>query len=589
MNARARVLIALGVLIVVIFLAASNAAAQITVTAASPSSAARGTTSVSVTVNGKNFKANSKVTGFYRVDSTNTGGVVVGATTYKRSSQLIVVINVPDEAERGSYDIVVTTGSTSVLGRALFTVLPKAVPACTPGVAPVPTSDPWPSGPGSRDVSFASNGVVTGPKFMEVTAVAIQRFGEEERIVTVGSSYDKCAGGNRVWTIARYHSNGELDDSFGTQGVVTKAFAKGSGYLYAVAIDFQSRIVVGGYLHLGSSANYGAVARFSPEGVLDTAFAPDGLEPGIRSLSLERYMSEARAIVIQQDGKILIAGTDGGAMAVFRLTENGAWDTDTFNAAAERPQLPGRYVYLGVPGLVHGPGCAYGVAIQEVDTQERIVVAGKVNVQRPDQSVDTDGAVWRFTMDGQLDTTFRTYGVVVTDIVGTYDVFQAMALDASGKIVVTGSKNQTANYLDPISAMLLRYDVDGTLDSTFNGGSPIVVRQPGWTTHYAYALAIDSNGNIVVGDSSVRRDAGNATVAEGAGLWRFTRDGEIDASFGPGGWIVDTLLTGVYGGSAVDGQYGTWNGLTRQADGKVIAAGKSTWGAYYPVLARFWQ
>ncbi len=582
MAARSKALIVFAVVTGVVLAAVPIVAAQgITVTSASPASAAQGTLGLAVTVSGKNFKANSTVTAFYRVDTEeDTGGVVAGRTTYKRSSQLIVLIDVPETAQLGSYDVVVTTNGVAVRGRALFTVQPKAIPPCTTDL-PTPTDAPT-----QRDPSFGVNGVVVGPKFMEATAVAIQRVEredgtKEERIVTVGSSWDTCAGSDRVWMIARYLATGEPDPDFGQNGVVTKKFAKGPGWLYAVAIDAQNRIVVGGYVHFGSSANYGVVARFSPDGVLDTGFAANGLEPGIRSLSLERYMTDARAFVIQQDGKIVIAGTDGGAMAVFRLTENGAWDTAEFNAGATRPQMPGRYVYLGgIPGLVHGPGMAYGVAIQGVGEQQRIVVAGKVNVQRPDDSIDGDGAVWRFTMGGHLDSGFGTSGVVTTDVAGKYDVFQAMALDASGKIVVTGSVSDgSPSYLT--SAVLARYDPNGTLDSGFNGGEPIVIRQLGWAAHYPYALAIDSAGNILVGESSYKRDAGNRTVADGAGLWRFTSYGDLDTEFGPGGWIHDTLL--------VNGQYATWNGLAVQEDGNVIAVGKSKWGAYYPVLTRFLQ
>ena len=282
-------------------------------------------------------------------------------------------------------------------------------------------------------------------------------------------------------------------------------------------------------------------------------------------------MTEARAIAIQPDNKIVIAGTDGGAMAIFRLTDEGNFDVDGFNANAVKPQLKGRYVYL------EAPGWAYAVALQGTG----IVVAGKRGVMRDDGTGDQDGAVWRFTMDGLPDSGFGSSGVVTTGFDHTYDVFQAMALDASDRIVVTGSKNEGGKWSDPVSAMVARYNVDGTLDSEFNGGASVVVHQAGWAAHYPYALAIDRSGNILIGESAAKRDAGNATVAAGAGLWRFTSSGELDTAFGPGGWIFDSLL--------VNAQNASWNALSVQNDGKVIAAGRSCWGAPYPVLIRFWQ
>ena len=224
-------------------------------------------------------------------------------------------------------------------------------------------------------------------------------------------------------------------------------------------------------------------------------------------------MTEARAIAIQPDNKIVIAGTDGGAMAIFRLTDEGNFDVDGFNANAVKPQLKGRYVYL------EAPGWAYAVALQGTG----IVVAGKRGVMRDDGTGDQDGAVWRFTMDGLLDLGFGSSAVVTTGFDHTYDVFQAMALDASDRIVVTGSKNEGGNL--PVSAMVARYNVDGILDWGFNGGASVVVHQAGWAAHYPYALAIDRSGNILIGESAAKRDAGNATVAAGAGLWRLSPQG----------------------------------------------------------------
>ena len=306
--------------------AVPEASAQaVSVTGASPSTAAQGTSNLNVTISGKNFKAGATVA-FYRTDTTTPGGIVVKSTTYKRSSQLIATITVPQSADLGSYDIKVTVGGNGATGRALFSVTPKPIDPCTPAL-PAATAGDISGSPGSRDDSFGVHGVVIGPRFMEVTAVAIQRVSDEERIVAVGRSRDRCASGNWEWTIVRYLGNGELDPSFGTNGVVTKAFARGEVLLYAVAVDQGGRIVIGGYRHASTSDNYGFVARYTVDGQLDTTFAPDGVEPGIRSLSLKRYMTEARAIAIQPDGKILIVGTDGGVMAVFRLTEDGAWDT----------------------------------------------------------------------------------------------------------------------------------------------------------------------------------------------------------------------------------------------------------------------
>ena len=574
MTTKCKAFVLIGVLAAATFGAVPTVLAQtILVTEANPVSAAQGTLNLNVTISGKNFKAGAVVS-FYKTGTTDTGGVIVHQTTYKRSAQLIATIDVPDTATPGSYDIVVRQGgSQEGTGPHLFRVDTKPIDACSLEL-PTTTSDGTSGSPGWRDASFGG-GIVLGPKFMAVGAAAIQRLpGFEDKTVVVGSTRDTCAGGSSLWTIVRYRADGTLDSSFGDNGVATKTFDRGYGLLWSVAIDASGRIVVGGYRSLSSSANYGVVARYTANGQLDTTFAPDGLEPGIRSLSLQRYMTEARAIAIQPDGKIVIVGTDGGAMAIFRLTNTGAWDTG-FNSGAVKPQLRGRYVDVGASGW------AYAVALQGSGDQQRILVAGRRSVERAGNTADADGAVWRFTMGGLPDSSFGQSGVVTTGHAYAWDVFNALALDQWDRIVVTGSRNMGPDVSDPVSAVLARYEFNGGVDPEFNGGNPIVVYQEGWTDHSGNALAIDSAGRLLVGGSAVKHDAGGVSVDRGAALWRFTPNGERDTTFGSNGWIVDPLF--------VNTQSASWMGLALQADGKVVAAGTARWVAPYPVLIRYWQ
>lgn len=545
------------------------ASAQVSVVGASPSSAAQGTSNLNVTISGKNFKAGAMVT-FYRTDTTDTGGVVVKSTTYKRSSQLVATIDVTDIAERGSYDIKVTVGGNSATGRALFGVTPKPIDPCT-SEAPTATTPDTSGAPGSRDATFGhGSGVVIGPKFMEVRGVAIDG---EGRIVSVGSSYDTCANtGDRTWMIVRYLATGEFDSAFGEGGVVTKRFQRSEARLNGVAIDSQGRLVVVGSLHGKLTGAVGLVARYNATGTLDTAFAATGIEPGIRSLSLERYMTDAKAVAIQSDGKIVVAGTDGGSMAVFRLNDDGTLDTAKFNNGAVRPQLPGRYVYTFTPSY------GLGITIQTVVDEERIVVAGPAGVMR-DGVAHRDGAVWRLTSGGVPDSSFGTSGMVTRDFFGKDDEFRGVVVDSLNRIVVAGQAYESSDYSGPVSAVLARYLPHGDPDTSFGFDGRVVARN-GWA-HNSSALAMDSYGRIYVGESATKKDAGGAVVANGAGLWRFTADGSLDPTFDAGGWVFDTV--------AEDGRYAMWSAVAVQPDGKIIAAGTFLWGASYPALARFWQ
>jgi uncharacterized delta-60 repeat protein len=508
---------------------------------------------------------------FYRAGSTSDrGGITVNSTTYKRSAQLITNITVADDAAIGSFDIqVAVPGGGTGVGSSRFSVAPKPIDPCTPGTPAATTADTS-GAAGSRDATFGTgSGVVIGPKFMEVRGVAIDGAG---RIVAVGSSYDTCAStGDRTWMIVRRLATGELDNDFGLGGVVTKQFQRSEARLNGVAIDSHGGIVVVGSLHGKPTGAVGLVARYTETGALDTAFAATGIEPGVRSLSLERYMTDAKAVAIQSDGKIVVTGMDGGAMAVFRLNDDGSLDTANFNSGAVHPQLPGRYVYTFTSGY------ALGIAIQTVADEERIVVAGPAVVVR-DGVAHRDGAVWRLTSAGVPDSSFGTSGMVTQDFFGKDDEFRGVVVDSLNRIVVAGQAYESSDYAGPVSTVLARYLPNGDPDTGFGVDGRLAARH--WWAHSAHALALDSDGRIYVGESATRKDASGAVVAEGAGLWRFTPDGTPDATFG-GGWVFDTV--------AVGSRYATWSALAVQPDRKIVAAGTFSWGASYPALARIWQ
>ena len=546
-----------------------QAAAQVTVTGATPSSAKAGTLGLSVTITGTGFKSGATAK-FYLRGTKDTGGVNVLSTTYRKSTTLIAVVDVPATAVQGSYDIEVTSGTAApATGQARFTVLPKGIDPCGPG-SPVLTSSDY------RDPSFAASaGLIATPKFAGIAGVAIDA---QQRIVAVGSRYDSCAGtGTREWVVMRYTPDGVPDPSFGGTGMVTKSFTRYSASLSAVAIDpSDGSIVVGGVL---SGKNLGLVARYKESGELDTTFAVDGIEPGVRSLSLERYMTSANAIAIQSDGKIVVAGGDGGVMAVFRLNVDGSFDTTGFNAnAVYKPQLPGRYVYTLTPSN----GAA--VAIQEVDGEERIVVAGVAGVMKNGVGVK-DAAVWRFTSAGVPDPAFGASGLVTTDFYGGYETFNAVAIDSSNRIVAAGYANKGPDYTYGDAGVVARYEQGGALDGSFNGGAadqPFVAVSGNSQTQSLSAMAIDPAGSIYVAGAAYYKDAGGATTLSGTALWRLLPDdGGPDPVFGLAGWVFDRL--------AVDALYGSWKALALQADGNAVVAGSFTWGAVYPAIARFRQ
>ncbi|HRI02645.1 MAG TPA: delta-60 repeat domain-containing protein [Pyrinomonadaceae bacterium] len=179
---------------------------------------------------------------------------------------------------------------------------------------------------GSLDTSFGSGGKVTtnvGIGNAEISSVAIQSDG---KIVVVGKSQRALPASFSSFAVVRYKSTGLLDTSFGTGGKVTTAIGDQSE-ANSVALQSDGRIVVAGYSGDASGIGF-AVARYKTDGTLDQSFNFDGIVT--TSLSMNGNQDIAYSVAIQpSDGKIVVAGesdTPYRDLAVVRYEPNGLLD-----------------------------------------------------------------------------------------------------------------------------------------------------------------------------------------------------------------------------------------------------------------------
>ena len=171
---------------------------------------------------------------------------------------------------------------------------------------------------------------------------------------------------------------------------------------------------------------------------------------------------------------------------------------------------------------------ALGMAIQ---ADGKIVVVGEGA-----NSNTWDFAVVRYNTDGSLDTSFGGTGIVLTPVGNSHDLATSVAIQADGKIVVAGGTGS--------SLAVVRYNPNGTLDTSFNGTGKVITS----ASSGAGDLAIQSDGKIV--------------VAGGNALIRYNTNGSLDTSFNGTG-IVITQSSGIASSVAI------------QSDGKIVAAGGS--------------
>ncbi len=323
-------------------------------------------------------------------------------------------------------------------------------------------------------------------------------------------------------------STGVLDETFGGDGLVVSD-VPGGGEDYARALAWQpdGKILAAGHTSNGENYDF-ALARYNPDGSLDTGFDVDGWQTADFGAN-----EQARAVALQPDGKIILAGyTDLGTdfdFALVRYNPNGSLDATFSGDGIEITDLSGTHE------------SAFALTLQP---DGRILVAGFAFI-----GSDNDLAVARYHPDGSLDTAFGGMGWVAADFNDNFDMGYALGLQMDGKIVAAGVSTPDVGDSD---IAVVRFNPDGSLDSSFDGDGWLLTDFTGYYDR-AKSLVIQPDGKIVVaGDSN-----GDFALA------RYHPDGSLDAAFNEDGLLLVDFYT----------QADVGNALTLQPDGKLVMAG----------------
>jgi uncharacterized delta-60 repeat protein len=422
-----------------------------------------------------------------------------------------------------------------------------------------------PSG-GLLDPTFGSGGIVTQAFTSSpdsATAVVVQPDG---KIVTA----DRSAGGSvSTGFLSRYNSDGSLDTTFGSGGRTVPNFTGTWGSAGAVALQPGTNgklLAAGSGMVKGNKTEF-ALARYNPDGSLDTTFGSNGRVMTAIGSSAYNY---ATGMVVQPDGKIILVGTGGtsgyNSICLVRYTANGALDT-TFG---KRGQV------ITTLDVEFDGGSQVSVALQG---DGKVVVVGTSSVHGSVGQRD-DFVVARFTANGAADPTFGGgKGWVATfggNGIGGAALEGSVAIQTDGRIVVAGTAFTDLSLSTPLGVALARYNPDGSLDSTFAGGRGVEAVGPADLS--GSAVAIQSDGGIVVGGSrSVQVRNSDGTVSNSGAMMaeRFNPDGTLDTSYGPTG-------TGATGGLV--GSYSEAGAMALEADGTVVLVGAAQLGTGTPLL-----
>jgi uncharacterized delta-60 repeat protein len=387
-------------------------------------------------------------------------------------------------------------------------------------------------------------------------AVALQADG---KIVVVGTSYQDNDYSNEDFAIARYNAKGRLDDTFGVKGRVKTDFPGLAAVASAVVVQPDGKILVaGGAFPLFVFAGNFELARYNPDGSLDAGFGNGGIVT-----TNFGHGSFASSMVLQPDGKIILAGT-----VFVDFSSDDSSDTD-FGLARYNPD--------GTPDSSFGNGGkvttdfdgfnddALAVLLQP---DGKIVAAG--SAKNPANYYDF--ALARYLPNGTMDTSFGTSGKVRTDFgAHNFDRARSAALQPDGKIVAAGF---ASSQFGDTRFAVARYGANGALDTAFSSDGKTKI-DFGSCCASAYSVLLQGDGKlVVVGFADTESSDSDFLLA------RLDTTGALDASFGSGG-KVRTSFGSLNGGA---------EGATLQPDGKIVAVGFQATGSDKSVefaLARY--
>lgn len=388
------------------------------------------------------------------------------------------------------------------------------------------------SADGALDAAFGSQGAVSLAGFGSEADEIDEGYGlalqPDGKIVVVGRTQTKTSVLGDM-AVARLNTDGSLDAGFDGDGRAVVDFGGMNDWAYAAAVQSDGKIVVAGLVRQNIDDHFGVV-RLNADGSLDTTFDGDGR--AVYDFVADPQAigaDEAKAVALQTDGKIILAGTTGAQASsvsyedfcVARINADGSLDTsfggvgyvrvdfaggqDRGTALEQQPdgkiviggQTVGstvanfalaRITPTGALDAAFGSGGRATVDFPGVTSESlndlvllsdgRLVAVGSAyNAFSPGTELNGDVGLAGLTPAGVLDSSFGAGGLVTTDIFGFLDWGQAAALQSSGKIVVAGSVRRSLdNSGDDDSLFVARYqDLPGPAGALY---LPLVRNSP---------------------------------------------------------------------------------------------------------------
>jgi uncharacterized delta-60 repeat protein len=366
-----------------------------------------------------------------------------------------------------------------------------------------------------RDTTFHHTGIVRtaiGPNNEDASSVVVQ---PDDKIIAAGTQTDNPTFGPQNFCLVRYQKNGDLDSTFGVNGIVISSFMS-QNWLKVITLQPDGKILAAGQ----SSVNC-CIARYNNDGSLDSTFGTNGVTM-VTAIS----GSTVNDLKILSNGNIIVAGTNAipgfnYEIRMLRLTSTGLVDS-TF----------------GNNGMVSDTLGFHSAIVSSVliQSDNKIVLGGRVSYIDGGGTEVTQMYLARFLETGIIDSTYGINGMASYPLALNNN---DMTFDANENIIAVGEIG-TNSLGTSGDIVVMRITPAGVPDSTFGNNGSTVISVDSYAD-YVNAVLLQADGKILVGGSYFDFGAGTTTDCL---IIRFLDNGSPDSTFGVNGIFKTGVTSG---------------------------------------------
>lgn len=390
---------------------------------------------------------------------------------------------------------------------------------------------------GVLDTHFGINGVsyVDFDNYQAIaTASAIQSDGKliiAGTASTVANNYD----GN--FALARLNTNGTLDNSFSYDGKLLTPFSTASNIVHyamcwCIGVLPDGKIIAAG--ESSSSTTSFTIAKYNSDGSLDNSFGSNGtMEDQIETSSpvVTQNISSARSIYVQNDGKFILCGTsithdvnNGNylKLALVRYNSDGSHD-NTFGINGKT------FITLNnnpAAFNIYGPE---ELDMKLINDSNKLTVIITKNSTTDFNDIDSRN-ILRFNNDGSLDTSFGNGGRInsSTGLINTINA--SICKQLNGNYVTVGW-NSSNNFC------ALSYTTAGIISNDFGINGVFTTAFGSTNEDKAFDAAVQSDGKIILCGTTTDQTYGTTDLV----LCRIENNGNLDTTFGTAGKVKNHI------------------------------------------------